>query len=127
MSKRNHFKITETDHLPRLELINSLNLIRSEMQAWELSIIKWEYLLGLCDQGRLIADGGVQSCCLCTKYYYGRSDECEDCPIKKAGFPGCSNTPYKKYCAAVENGNVELAKQAAEDEIGFLRRIQNGT
>ena len=125
--KTNLFEIVETDGHSRLELKSQSNEVLSDKQAWKLSIKKWEFLLRMCEQGKLIEDGGVKTCGLCAKYFYGHADECEECPIKEAGFPGCSDTPYKEYLVAVKNGNLELAKQAALDEVIFLRRVQDGT
>jgi len=123
MINRPLFEITETEYLPRLELIKPPKIILSERQAWELSIEKWTLISQICAQGKLIDDGGVQTCALCSLYFFGHTDECEECPIKDAGFPGCSNTLYKEYLSALKIGALDLAKQAAADEIIFLRSL----
>ena len=45
---------------------------------------------------------------------------------EKLVFWACDNPPHREYLAAVESGNLKLAKKAALDEIKFLRSIQNG-
>ena len=117
------FDIIVTERQPGLKLKKQSNQILSEKQAWEISIEKWNLLYHLCKQGKLIDDGGTQTCGLCTLYFYSYEDECERCPIKKAGYPACEGTPYKEYRTAVEKGSLELAKQAAAGEIEFLRNL----
>ena len=121
MINRPLFEITETENLPRLELIKPPKMILSERQAWKLSIEKWSLISQICEQGKLIDDGGIQTCALCSLYFYDHTDECEDCPINAVGYPGCGQTPYKQYIEAVKNEDLELAKQAAVGEIKFLR------
>jgi hypothetical protein len=120
------FKVTEIDHFPGLRLHMSGSRIVSIKLAWEISIKKWNLLHKLCCQGQLIEDGGVQTCGLCSLYFYGREEECEDCPILKAGHPGCVDTPYKEYVSAVKQRNLKRAKQAAAKEILFLKELSHG-
>ena len=115
------FDIIETDGSPRLKLQYHPTTSLTESQAFEVSIAKWELLYHLCRYGKLVADGGIQTCGLCILYFYGYTDECEDCPITSAGHRGCALTPYKNYVRAVENGNLDLAIQAAVEEIRFLK------
>jgi len=115
------FDVIDTERFPGLTLQYHASPILTESQAFEVSIAKWEQLYDLCNQGKLVDDGGIQTCGLCALYFYGHMDECEGCPIKNAGHMGCIGTPYKDYLAALKNGNLELAKQAAKEEIQFLR------
>lgn len=121
------FKVAETDHFPGLRLEITGSRTRSEMNAWEISIKKWNLLHQLCCEGQLIEDGGVQTCGLCSLYFYGHEDECEDCPIRKVGHPGCMNTPQKDYESAVKNGDLEGAKNAAAREVFFLKELSHGS
>ena len=120
------FEIIETDRPPGLELKKRSVRQPTEGQAWDASIEKWKLIHRVCSQRRLIADGGIKTCGLCALYFFGHEDECEDCPIKKAGHLGCAGTPYRDYLAAVEKGSLELAKQAAANEIDFLRSFHMG-
>ena len=120
------FEIIECNHHPGLRLTYQSNKISTDDQAWEVSLLKWRLILRLCSQGILVDDGGRQTCGLCSCYFYGHADECEDCPIKLAGHPACYETPYRDYLAAVEKGDLALAKQAAANEIEFLRSFQMG-
>jgi len=115
------FDILETNGYSRLNLQNRFCTSLTKSQAFEVSIAKWELLYQLCRQGKLVDDGGIQTCGLCLIYFYGHTDECEDCPITGAGQRGCAGTPYKDYVRAVENENLELAIQAALEEIRFLK------
>lgn len=117
------FEIIKTDHEPGWILAYTGKKILSENQAWEVTFKKWERLQKVCRDGKLAADGGVKTCGLCALYYYGHSDECESCPIKEAGYPGCSRTPYAAYQEAVKSGNLMKAMLAAERELPFLRII----
>jgi hypothetical protein len=115
------FDIIETGKYPGLKLHYHTSTSLTESQAFEVSIAKWELLYQLCRQGKLVDDGGIQTCGLCLLYFYGHTDECEDCPITSARHRGCAGTPYKDYVKAVENGNLDLAIQAALKEIRFLK------
>ena len=115
------FDVVETERYPGLRLHYHASPILTKRQAIEVSIVKWEQLVDLCSQGKLVDDGGIQTCGLCALYFYGHMHECEECPIKNVGHMGCTGTPYKDYVAAVKSGNLELAKQAAMEEIQFLR------
>ena len=121
------FKIIETDHFPGLRLHLSGRRILNENLAWELSIKKWNLIHQLCCQGQLIENGGMQTCGLCSLYFYGHEDECEDCPILKAGHPGCVDTPYKEYESAVKQRNLKRTKYAAAEEIRFLKELSHGS
>ena len=120
------FETHKMDKPPGLILKYRSNRVVTNQQAWDISILKWKLILHVCSQGRLIHDGGIDTCGFCGLYYYGHSDECEDCPIKIAGYMGCNGTPYRDYLAAVEKGDLALAKQAAASEIKFLRRFKMG-
>ena len=114
------FKIIETDREPGLVLEYSGEKILNDTQAWQVAHTKWETIRETSIRGNLIADGGVNTCGLCTLYFYGHSEECELCPITEAGYPGCSNTPYEEYQLAVKTGDLAAALLAAEREIKFL-------
>ena len=117
------FDIMETNGYPGFKLQCQPSTSLTESHAFEVSIAKWEFLYHLCSQGILVDDGGIQTCGLCILYFYGHTDECEDCLITSAGHRGCAGTPYKEYTKAVENGNLELAIMATLAEIRFLQRI----
>ena len=120
------FGIIPIDHPPGWELVYRPNRICTDELAWEVSLLKWRLILRLCSQGTLVDDGGRQTCGLCSCYFYGHADECEHCPIKLTGHPSCYETPYRDYLAAVEKGDLALAKQAVANEIEFLRSFQMG-
>jgi len=100
--------------------------IVSTQEAIQVSIEKWRTLNALCAQGVVVHDGGVKTCALCSLFYYGHQDECEDCPINLAGHSGCEGTPCKDYEAAVKQADLNKALQASSDEIFFLERMQHG-
>ena len=102
------FDIKETGKYPGLKLHYHTSTSLTENQAFEVSIAKWELLYHLCSQGKLVADGGIQTCGLCLLYFYGHTDECDDCPITRAGHRGCAATPYMDYLQAVEMGVLRL-------------------
>ncbi len=120
------FEIIQSDHPPGLELAYRSDRISTDGQAWDVSLLKWKHLLRMCSRGILAADGGRQTCGLCALYFFGHEDECEDCPIKKSGHPGCQGTPLLDYLAAVKKGDLGRAKQAAAAEIKLLRSLQMG-
>jgi hypothetical protein len=97
------FKIIETDREPGLVLENSGEKILNDTQAWQVAHTKWETIRETSIRGNLIADGGVNTCGLCTLYFYGHS-----------------NTPYEEYQLAVKTGDLAAALLAAEREIKFL-------
>jgi len=117
------FSFTRTANRTGYELKYVGQPIVTEKQAWEVTSGKWEILRHTCLDGKLVADGGVQTCGLCALYFYGHSDECQGCPIAKAGYPGCSNTPYQDYRLAVEAGKLEPALEATERELSFLNSL----
>lgn len=121
----NVFKIVETTDHPGLMLQYESD--GTEDNPWEVSMHKWEFLLDLCRQGKLVADGGRQTCGLCSLYFWGHVEECEDCPIALAGFSACKGTPEKDYQAAVERSNHQLAEKSAAEEIRFLRKVRDGS
>ncbi len=120
------FEIIKSDHPAGLELAYRSDRISTDGQAWEVSLRKWTLLLRLCSRGILVADGGRQTCGFCALHFFGHEDECEDCPIKKTGHPGCQGTPIQDYLVAVEQGDLALAKQAAAAEILLLRSLHMG-
>jgi len=120
------FEIIKSDLHPGLELAYRADGFSTDGQAWEVSLLKWKLLLRLCSRGMLVADGGRQTCGLCALYFFGHEDECENCPIKKTGHPGCRGTPFRDYLVAVKKGDLALAKQAVAAEIVFLRSLQMG-
>ena len=115
------FEIIKIIDYPGTRLHYRNTTVQCESQAFEVSIAKWELLHTLCNQGKLVDDGGIQTCGLCILYFYGHIDECEDCPITSAGHRGCTGTPYKDYVKAVENSDLERAVRAVLEEILFLR------
>jgi hypothetical protein len=123
---RQIFKIQPAEKIPGLELVRQTDFQPDGIQAWDWTILKWKWLLVSCSRGRLVSDGGRQTCGLCALYFFGHEDECEDCPIKLAGHPGCRGTPYRDYQVAVKSGDLTLARQAASREIEFLRSIRMG-
>ena len=70
------FDILETDKQPRLKLQYHPSTDFTESQAFDVSIAKWRLLYHLCSQGKLVDDGGKQTCGLCNLYFYGLTDEC---------------------------------------------------
>jgi len=121
------FDIIETDRYPGLKIQSHPSMILTESQAFDVSIAKWELLYHLCSHGKLVADGGIQTCGLCVLYFYGYTDECEDCPITSAGRRSCAGTPYTDYVRAIEMGNFELAIMATVEEIRFLKSFYKET
>jgi hypothetical protein len=117
------FKIVPTETHPGLALVYTSDRRITHRNAWLVAILKWQTLWQACQEGRLVADGGVKTCGLCSLYYYGHEDECEDCPITAAGYPNCQHTPYQAYRRAVESGNLEVATHAARRELVFLRNL----
>lgn len=91
--------------------------------AFGISIQKWEALRDACLQGMLVDDGGVSTCGLCMLYFYGTSEECEDCPVREEGYPGCIDTPARDYPAAIKAGSLDDALRAAERELAFLHLL----
>jgi hypothetical protein len=120
------FEVVEIGSPPRLELHKQVENSPSELQAWDWSLLKWKLLHHHCAEGNLVHDGGRQTCGLCSLFFFGHSDECEDCPIKIEGHPGCQGTPYRDYLSAVEKGDLALAKLAARQEVEFLRSFHMG-
>ena len=121
------FEIIKTHKYPGRRLHYHTGTILDESRAFEVSLAKWELLHTLCTQGKLVEDGGIQTCGLCILYFYGHTDECDDCPMTGAGHRGCTGTPYKDYVKAVENGNLVLAIQATRQEIQLLKRLWKET
>ena len=117
------FEIIETDREPGLELVYTGEKILTTKHAWEVTFKKWETIREACHRSELAADGGVMTCGLCALYYYGHSEECEFCPIKEAGHPGCSGMPYEDCRKAVKIGKIKNALLAAERESAFLREV----
>ena len=117
------FEIVPIEKHPGLALVYASDRRITHRNAWLVAILKWQTLWQACQEGRLVADGGVKTCGLCSLYYYGHSEECEDCPINTAGYPGCRGTPYDAYRQAVESGDLEVATHAARRELVFLRRF----
>jgi hypothetical protein len=120
------FEIIPTREPPGLALTYTAGNRITHRNAWLVAILKWKTLWQACREGRLIADGGVQTCGLCSLYYYGHDEECEECPIAIAGYPGCQDTPYQAYRQAVVNGDLEVATHTARRELVFLRRLSRG-
>jgi len=120
------FEIVPIETRPGLALAYTAEGRITHANAWLVSILKWKTLWQACLDGRLVADGGVKTCGLCSLYYYGHAEECEDCPITAAGYPSCQDTPYQAYRQAVENGDLEVATYAARRELVFLRRLSRG-
>jgi hypothetical protein len=118
------FDIIETGKYPGLKLHYHTSTSLTESQAFEVSITKWELLHNLYKTGELVDDGGIQTCGLWGLYFYGHTQEFEDCPITSAGHRGCVGTPYKDYMKAVENSDTELAIRAALEEILFLKSLR---
>ncbi len=52
------FDVVETERYPGLRLHYHASPILTENQAIEVSIAKWEQLVGLCNQTKLVDDGG---------------------------------------------------------------------
>jgi hypothetical protein len=121
------FRVTKTDRLPGYRLKQSGGRADSELQAWNLSIKKWVLLHQFCRKGKMVEDGGRNTCGLCSLYFYGHEGECEECPIGEAGHTGCADTPCKEYESALEAGNLEGAYNAAAREITFLKELSHGT
>jgi len=117
------FEIIGTSRHPLHELCYKGEKILTESQAWEVTFRKWQMLRKTIEEGKLIEDGGKSTCGLCILYYYGHSDECEECPITKAGHPGCGDTPYIEYRNAVKSGSLSTALKATEKENAFLRSV----
>ncbi len=120
------FAIIPADPQPGLKLAVSFARPLDETRAFELSIEKWELIYKQCVQGVIIDDGGRGTCALCELYYFGHNDECEECPIRLAGHPGCEGTPYWDYQDALNFNNLPQARQAAADEIKFLQDLVEG-
>ncbi len=120
------FEIVHRDEKQNPILNCLLPRITSDRQAWEVSLEKWNVIYTLNLNGILIEDGGPQSCGLCKMYFYGHEDECEECPLLAAGYPGCENTPYKEYQKAIQLHDLDLATRSAKQEIFFLRRLYMG-
>ena len=117
------FEIIKTQGNPGLELVYTAKQILTADQAWEVTFAKWETIRDTCSSGNQIADGGPQTCGLCALYFYGHSEECELCPIAKAGYPGCSGSPYPDYRKAIELDSLDAASIAAQRELEFLNKI----
>lgn len=117
------FEIIGSSRNPSFGLRYRGEQILTESQAWEVTFKKWEMLRKTIEKGKLIEDGGKSTCGLCILYYYGHSDECEECPIAKAGYPGCGDTPYMDYRNAVKSGSLSTAMKAIEKENSFLRSL----
>jgi len=120
------FNIIPIQEHPGLTLTYTSARRITHRNAWLVAILKWKTLWQACQKGQLVADGGVNTCGLCALYFYGHSDECEECPIKEAGYPGCHGTPYDAYRWAVENNDLEVATHAARRQLVFLRRFMHG-
>jgi hypothetical protein len=118
------FEIIKLIDYPGTRLHYRNTTVQCESQAFEVSIAKWELLHTLCKTGELVDDGGIQTCGLCSLYYYGHTDECDDCPITNVGHRGCVGTPSKDYVKAIENGDSKLAIRAALEEILFLKSLR---
>ena len=56
------FEIIETDRDPELELSYTGEKILNGKQAWEVTFKKWEMLQDACMDGKINADGGVNTC-----------------------------------------------------------------
>lgn len=100
--------------------------IVSDKLAWEVSLEKWKLIYTLNMSGILVEDGGPQTCGLCKMYFYGHADECEECPILLAGYPGCDGTPYRDYQKAVLFHDLDLATRSSKQELFFLWRMYMG-
>ena len=125
LKKENKFTILPADKQPGYKLSIPFPIAISEDRAFQLSIEKWELIHKQCRQGILIDDGGVATCALCKLYFHGYSDKCDECPIRKAGHPGCEGTPYHKYVDAYKNCNLSFAEEAARNEIKFLKDLMD--
>ena len=120
------FEIIQRDGNQNPILNCLLPRINSDQLAWEVSLEKWRGIYTLNLSGILVEDGGRQSCGLCKVYFYGHSDECEECPILLAGYPECNGTPYKDYQKAILLHDLDLATRSSKQELFFLRRMYMG-
>ena len=106
----------------------------TKMNALQLSISKWEFIVEWLKKGRqLMNDGGHETCGLCLLYAhpkekYGPDEICQGCPVRAyTGKPFCAGTPYSNMDLnmdpdALAPKNVDVATA----ELNFLRALQQG-
>lgn len=117
------FNIIETPDEPIPQALEYLgDTPETVEEAFDLSITKWETLVEITAGGRLILDGGTQTCGLCMLSSERDSDLCYNCPIAKwTGYDVCHGTPYWDY--AISFDPME-ANQAARRMVEFLTELR---
>lgn len=93
--------------------------------ALDLSIEKWETIVGWAEKGNhliyLLIDG-PGTCGLCRMYY---ADGCRDCPVALySGNKHCNGTPLDDFDNSRDDGDDKKALEAAKSELAFLRRLK---
>ena len=100
-------KIFIVDEIGRLEA-NFYNLRITDKNALKLSILKWEFIVWYIEGGfdpSLVNCGGWPTCALCLKFRL-----CSKCPVGRAGFLKCNNTPHELFeqSPTLKNAKAEL-------------------
>jgi len=97
--------------------LRGLNL--SLTDAIALSLVKWNILEMLAQQGILAHEGEGQTCALCG---WSRG-ECSECPIGQLGKKHCEDSPYVHWRTAYAANDAHAAYQAATAEAALISGI----
>ena len=87
----------------------------------ELSIKKWEFIVGMLNAGEEVSnDGGLLTCGLCI-LYDPRESHCAGCPVReRTGLSYCNGTPYEAW----EDEDDFDRTTIAEKELAFLESLR---
>lgn len=93
------------------------------IEAWDITLKKWELVVQEVDKGNLIGDGGAGTCGLCMLYNH-RERECAGCPIpEQTNKIACSGTQLGNYCVALIDESIPDAKKYSRLMLKQLRDI----
>ena len=97
---------------------------RSWVEAWKISVEKWECVVARITSGVCVSDGGGSTCGLCMRLrsratvLFGEK-YCAGCPIfELTHLTQCSGTPYALWCCYGHPLNAAIA------ELCFLRTLR---
>lgn len=94
----------------------------SIQEAWAITFDKWRTLKALQEDGKVVDDGGWETCGLCDLFFPGCYQSHVGCPIEVYGHAACVDTPYEDYSEwSTWSGNDN--DNSASDEYEFLVEV----
>ena len=121
LSTRSRFIVV--DHLDNLKLSRITDKKANSIQeAWAITFDKWRTLKALQESGKIVDDGGWQTCGLCDLFFPECYQTHIGCPVELYGYAACIDTPYETYHEWTSR-DYDKASDSAEEELQFLTEV----